>query len=354
MSEKKAFVFDTNFIVQNRELNEVIDNLKDSYSVYVSQVSIDERIAQQCRELKADYSSAELCKEKYKRFAEVRIKRSYEDMAEYYREGIQENYVNAFGDKIIPLVKDDSMLSAVLNRAYNKVPPFISESNASDKGFKDALIWESILAFFKDSGEKEVLLITDDGGFIKNAVDLCAEFSKVTGKTLSIHPNSYYRELLKPELVEEPKKPPQIINVELLRERIQSALKSICYIQLEDSWGNEIYEETFVLKKQVDSAYIQAVLDNIEKKRLDYLFETEISASAILELDDRITDTEFTIPMRTVDDIVKLYQEIKTQYPDYTEQFVSAVVRAVNGNYHEQHSLNQGPKLNYTEDELPF
>lgn len=55
MDEKKAVIFDTNFIIQNQQLDEVIDNLDESYSVYVTQVSIDERIAQNCRELKKQF-----------------------------------------------------------------------------------------------------------------------------------------------------------------------------------------------------------------------------------------------------------------------------------------------------------
>ena len=59
---KTAFIFDTNFILQNSKLNEVVDNLKEDYNVYVTQVSIDERIAQQCRELKSKYEEVERCK----------------------------------------------------------------------------------------------------------------------------------------------------------------------------------------------------------------------------------------------------------------------------------------------------
>ena len=57
MAEKKAFVFDTNFIIQIQKLDSVIENLKEGYTVYVSQVSIDERIAQECRNKKAEYDN---------------------------------------------------------------------------------------------------------------------------------------------------------------------------------------------------------------------------------------------------------------------------------------------------------
>ena len=36
MSDKKAFVFDTNFIIQNPKLDEVVEKLKDDYTVYIS------------------------------------------------------------------------------------------------------------------------------------------------------------------------------------------------------------------------------------------------------------------------------------------------------------------------------
>ena len=46
MSVKKAFVFDTNFMLENKNLAEVVTNIPDEYTIYVTQVSIDERISQ--------------------------------------------------------------------------------------------------------------------------------------------------------------------------------------------------------------------------------------------------------------------------------------------------------------------
>ena len=49
MSDKTAFIFDTNFIIQNRDLDVVIQKLKEKeFVVYITQVAIDERIAQEC------------------------------------------------------------------------------------------------------------------------------------------------------------------------------------------------------------------------------------------------------------------------------------------------------------------
>ena len=40
--EKKAFVFDTNSIVQNKDMAKVVSNLQSDFTVYVTQVSIEE------------------------------------------------------------------------------------------------------------------------------------------------------------------------------------------------------------------------------------------------------------------------------------------------------------------------
>ena len=59
MDKKAAFVFDTNFIIKEKKLDEVIANLQDKYIVYITQVSVNERIAQQCRDLKEKFNKVE-------------------------------------------------------------------------------------------------------------------------------------------------------------------------------------------------------------------------------------------------------------------------------------------------------
>ena len=152
MEEKRAFVFDTNFIVQYKNLDDVVEKLKDDFTVYVSQVSIDERIAQECRDVKENYETIESWKEKYSRIATIKIRRPYEDTERIYHEGMQRGYDTLFGDRIIPFSKDETTFSAVIDRANRKFPPFLSDPKASDRGFKDCLLWLSLLSFFKDNG----------------------------------------------------------------------------------------------------------------------------------------------------------------------------------------------------------
>ena len=68
----------------------------------------------------------------------------------------------AFGDTIIEYSTTADSFKRVIQRANDKLPPFSNDKNASDKGFKDCLLWFSILDYFRCHGENEVLFITND------------------------------------------------------------------------------------------------------------------------------------------------------------------------------------------------
>ena len=168
MAAKKAFIFDTNFIIQNQNLDEALDKLKEGHVVYVTQVSIDERIAQQCRELKAKFEEAERCKNKFIAFATISFKKTYEEESAFYKTGVQARYESYFGDQIIPFLKTGETFTSIIERANGRIPPFSSAKDASDKGFKDCLLWLSILNYFKNNGESEVIFVTDDKSAFRN------------------------------------------------------------------------------------------------------------------------------------------------------------------------------------------
>ena len=47
MANRVALIFDTNFIIEHsKDLNSVVEKLSKSYEVFVTQLSIDERISQ--------------------------------------------------------------------------------------------------------------------------------------------------------------------------------------------------------------------------------------------------------------------------------------------------------------------
>ena len=54
---------------------------------------------------------------------------------------------------------------SIVNRALKKNPPFEGKDKKSDKGFKDALIWESILDFASQHTNAEIIFYSKDNGF---------------------------------------------------------------------------------------------------------------------------------------------------------------------------------------------
>lgn len=349
MADKKAFVFDTNFIIQNKELNEALNKLKENFEVYISQVSIDERIAQECRDVQKDFDEAERCKIKFIHFATVEFKKTFEEECEFYQTGMQAKYEEYFGDKIIPLKKDGETLSTVIDRANRRIPPFSSAKDASDKGFKDCLLWISLLNYFKNNGEKEVVFVTDDGGFKNNTEFLCEEFGKITGKSIIIKPNSYYNELLEPEKADPTvKKSEPLPDFAKIREEIEEVIDALRWNVNENYFGDENWYNTFVLQKEVDASYMKVVFGGLKSTIKDHIFECSIPAFRVLDLDGRIAD-DTGIPMKNVEAALKIYEEILKRYPDYIEQFYAAAAIIINRSYQSPTQIFEN-----LDDDLPF
>jgi len=347
VEEKVAFVFDTNFIVQVKKLDEVVANLEDRFSVYITQVSIDERISQVCREQKARFDKIEELKKEYADIASIDIKTTFEKRAKKYQSGMQANYEKLFGTNIIPFSINEETFADLLRRANQKQAPFCAEPGASDKGFKDSLLWMSILSFFKERGENKVIFVTNDNGFKKYASILIQEFFDVTSKTIEIKENNYYQELTEvKEETKEQKLPSTIPDIAKLREKIKSTIYNICYAECEDEYGNTWDERTFTLTECVDNFYLETVFGNLGQIISEHIFEDFISASAIFAQDDRIINGNVNIPISALENAFNLWSEIQNQYPDYIQPFYSAAASTINRGYRKPPSIDSG--------ELPF
>ena len=54
---------------------------------------------------------------------------------------------------------------SIVNRAFGKLPPFEGKDKKSDKGFKDALLWESILEFSLTHRNSKIIYYSKDNAF---------------------------------------------------------------------------------------------------------------------------------------------------------------------------------------------
>ena len=345
MEEKKAIVFDTNFIFSRKDLKNDIEKLKDDFIVYVTQVSIEERIAQECRTIKKDYESVESYKVKYKKYAKIEFFITYEEAEKKRRDSMQQSYDRLFGDRIIPLPKDESTFSAIFDRSLRKLPPFLLESNASDRGFKDSVIWLSLLSFFKDNGESEIFFVTDDKGFTNNNADLEKEFAEYTGKTISIRENSFYRDYIEPPK-SETQELPTIPDLDSTRETIKTTIESICFSVVENDFGEEYCCNFYTTSEKFDRESTNSVFDNMEKVLNDHIFEKTIAASVVFSANQGIVDGKNEIPINNIEKAMKLYKNFVENYPDYVGQFLEAATKILNENYN--------PRLFSSDSDVPF
>ncbi len=78
--------------------------------------------------------------------------------------------INTIAELSLP---SDVCFKNIMQRAFDKKPPFEGKEKKSDKGFKDVLIWESILEHARRHNKANYLYFCNDKGF-KN--DLLGEF----------------------------------------------------------------------------------------------------------------------------------------------------------------------------------
>jgi rRNA-processing protein FCF1 len=78
-------------------------------------------------------------------------------------------YKDSFKESLVNIVElefpSNNRFSSIIQRSLQKKQPFEGVDNISDKGFKDALIWESIIEFKQNNPEINVILFTDDKKF---------------------------------------------------------------------------------------------------------------------------------------------------------------------------------------------
>ena len=62
-------------------------------------------------------------------------------------------------------IASNNRFESIINRAFSKLPPFEGKNKKSDKGFKDALLWESVLEFALKCPKSKIIYYSKDNAF---------------------------------------------------------------------------------------------------------------------------------------------------------------------------------------------
>lgn len=118
----------------------------------------------------------------------------------------------------------ENIFNNIIDRAINKKKPFLGDRGESDKGFKDAILWESLLEYAKKQDENNFYFITKNiNDFPKDILE--KEFHELTSKGIKIFNN--IEELQKVILQEQNINTQIILTTEIIRKNEQLLLEKV-------------------------------------------------------------------------------------------------------------------------------
>lgn len=185
-SNKYLIIFDTNVLnVQydkkadftkfyfNSTFGNVLDKIEaldiyENVNVAIPTVVWEEMKVQN---LEAYNSKVEQVKKTVEKFVFPYIE-LVEEKDKIYEEKLSSNiqeYQKHLSERFVDVIQLDlptqERYSSIIERAFKKKPPFEGKGGQADKGFKDALLWESVLEYAAKNKDVNIILYTKDKMF---------------------------------------------------------------------------------------------------------------------------------------------------------------------------------------------
>lgn len=178
-------VFDTNILYESTDsscnfcdfkFNKMFNNVQERIEQYdlteyvyigISKIVWKELHNQRFNNYSEKKSELDKITSKY-RFPGFELKQTELDYADYLVKQIDDykKKLGKYQTKIVEIdLPSNSRFQSIIRRALDKKPPFEGEKKKSDKGFKDSLIWESLLDYKYSHPNHKIALYTRDGLF---------------------------------------------------------------------------------------------------------------------------------------------------------------------------------------------
>ena len=168
--EKKADFTTFNFNATFENVIDMINRLDIYNQVTIAIPSVvwnemEKQIIEKHDELLVTYKST-ISK---KQFPEYSIRENPTiNYPEYIKIKIEEykKEISGRGNSVIEIpIASNNRFKSIVNRAFSKLPPFEGKGKKSDKGFKDALLWESVLEFALQHRNSKIIYYSKDNAF---------------------------------------------------------------------------------------------------------------------------------------------------------------------------------------------
>lgn len=291
---------------------------------------------------------------------------------------------NIFEENIIPLQKN---LDRVYNRALHKIPPF-NKLQEGDSGFKDTMIWTSILDYSYEKYTK-IIFVTQDRDFTNYKKDLEQEFEMKHGKIINIYRNLPSESLPKNQenkhkdnvMSGESNDKKDIKDVEqiLKDHEAMSGLREELDLLLDEmlSFPPSPYDQYHHQepKFQIDSRIDINNFDEF-KQHLYYLISNNIMSERIQITDflnrysetgniiidtDLYPNSETEVPLKLIASLLKILDEIDRNLPRHKAAVLKIINEKINQiifvplkNPFANLSFDKNPLEEINEDDMPF
>lgn len=211
---KYSIIFDTNVLFVNYDrggdftkfyfnstFNNIIDYIEKSDLYEKFEILVPSVVWKEMKKQKVDayFNKKQELESKINKIKipEITVNKKNEnyDYEAYIEEKINE-YKKELNNSIIEIreisLPTKDAFESIVQRAFNKLPPFEGKNKKSDKGFKDVLLWESILQYKQNNINNKIVFYSNDNIFKEYLED---EFQNIFKDEIEITKNE--EEILK-------------------------------------------------------------------------------------------------------------------------------------------------------------
>lgn len=244
------------------------------------------------------------------------------DYSEYLEKEIV-NYKNLLADNLINIsdLELPSMVkfSNIINRAFEKRSPFEGKMTKSDKGFKDALLWESILELKEKDPSVRIIFYCKDGKFDNT---LKEEYESMYDDEIEIFNNeqdvlSYIDKLAAMKFgVRQKKKKLEEAEISKIRNFISS--KDFRTRLITSFQESNIFSDFFVIE-DINIINVNNIVSNINNDHIYYELNLDVSImlnrpdGTVSDIIEKTKPIQITIPIVN-DEIGKMNFDFENTY----------------------------------------
>jgi len=169
-------------------INFVKENLLDGVEIAIPRIVIEELKFQEKLEYKEALQKLEKDFSKFGDLPDFKLFIPEPEGFNYstYLDNTTNAFVKKYNIKILSY-PSERVFKKLIEKVINRKKPFYKSKNSKDSGFKDAILWESILEYAKTKQDTNFILLSKDLDL--NNDQLLNEFDKEIGKEIKIFSN---------------------------------------------------------------------------------------------------------------------------------------------------------------------